>query len=322
MRKALLADEKVGQIAEDPKKLAFLRAIEDRENDEDLDFLDKPAEDSFRVEMDTQEDGSGPNHSQSQRPSISTPTRADSFNDQNRPCQIIDPNMRPPATSRRTAAKTTVAAIRKPSTLAEIRDSVSFLVETPGVTTAPDASSSASEPEDNTTNPHSPTNRHPKHRTSAPIIDRLLLKRSSTTSSTTSSSTNTANRSRLAFHDPSSTSTASLPSLLLHRRNTVSSTSTSFSTTDKNGISTYAPTERATAGGHDDNSASGTKHGFKARGAGKSSVNCFAREVEREGARVVAGLERRRREEREKKGRERRGGSNGMRGLFLGGGFD
>lgn len=68
MRKALLADEKVGQIAEDPKKLAFLRAIEDREDDDDLDFLERPAEDSFGVGMDTQEDAVG--DSQSQQPNV------------------------------------------------------------------------------------------------------------------------------------------------------------------------------------------------------------------------------------------------------------
>ena len=56
MRKALLENENVGKIAEDPKKLAFLRAIEDREEDDDeeLDFLDRPAEASFRIEPDTQ----------------------------------------------------------------------------------------------------------------------------------------------------------------------------------------------------------------------------------------------------------------------------
>ncbi|KAJ9667723.1 hypothetical protein H2201_002258 [Coniosporium apollinis] len=46
MRKALLADENIGKIAENPKKAAFLAAIEDR-LDDDIDFLkspEKPAE--------------------------------------------------------------------------------------------------------------------------------------------------------------------------------------------------------------------------------------------------------------------------------------
>lgn len=35
MRKALLADEKIGEIAENPKKAAFFRAVEDRDDDDD-----------------------------------------------------------------------------------------------------------------------------------------------------------------------------------------------------------------------------------------------------------------------------------------------
>ena len=334
MRKALLADEKVGQIAEDPKKLAFLRAIEDRENDEDLDFLDKPAEDSFRVDMDTQDDSA----SQPQLP----PTLAHDNNSSNQPGPVSDtnPNTRPPATSRRTPA-THNTNIRKPSTLAEIRDSVSFLVEAPGVLPTPDPSS---EPEDNNNdNVNHNSNRAKIPLQSAPVIDRLLLKRSSTTSSTTSaSSTSTASKSRLAFYAPASSSpnntndpTANGPTHLLSRRHTTSSTNSSSTAADKHGISTataYATTERATAGGHDDSAAkSASNGGFKKpwgkKGGMGSSVSGFAREVERRGARVIAGVEKRRREERERRGRERRGGGGGAGlgggiGGMLGGGFD
>ena len=117
MRKALLENENVGKIAEDPKKLAFLRAIEDREDDEDLDFLDRPAEDSFRIEPDTQEVPD----SQSQQPTLPEPS---SLGKRKRPLQDSIPdkaNMRPPAPARRTAPP------KKPATLVEIRESVFFI---------------------------------------------------------------------------------------------------------------------------------------------------------------------------------------------------
>src|SRR4051794_41591210 len=44
MRKALLSDERIGKIAENPKRQAFLRAIEDRGSEDEMDFLDDFAE--------------------------------------------------------------------------------------------------------------------------------------------------------------------------------------------------------------------------------------------------------------------------------------
>ena len=55
MRKALLENENIGKIAEDPKKLAFFRAIEDHEDDEDIDFLDQAEEASQDATPDTEE---------------------------------------------------------------------------------------------------------------------------------------------------------------------------------------------------------------------------------------------------------------------------
>ncbi|CAD6593590.1 MAG: hypothetical protein ASARMPRED_007692 [Alectoria sarmentosa] len=274
MRKALLENENVGKIAEDPKKLAFLRAIEDREDEDDLDFLDRPAEDSFRVEPDTQEDP----ESQSQlAPPEST------LGKRKRSLQEPVPdngNMRPPATARRTQAP------KKPATLAEIRESVSFLIEEPGaINIAPDPSSSASEDE---SSPHNETHPNPRRRPNPnPIIDRLSLKRAE---SATASST-----SHLAFHDPSTTNPSlagfKVPNLL--RRAT-----TTNLTLDNHGITTTATatTERAAGGGE--------KGDFVRRGGTKkSSVNYFARELEK--SKIVDGVERRRKEEREREAKGR-----------------
>lgn len=271
MRKALLENENVGKIAEDPKKLAFLRAIEDREDDDDLDFLDRPAEDSFTVEPDTQEEP----ESQSQ-PALPEST----LGKRKRPLQESIPdkgNMRPPPQARRTQAP------KKPATLAEIRESVSFLIEEPGsINIAPDPSSSASEDE---SNPHNEDRRNPRRRPNPnpnPIIDRISLKRAE---SATASST-----SHLAFHDSSTVNPSiggfKVPSLL--RRATTSNLAV-----DKYGITTMttATTERAAGGGE--------KGDFVRRGGTKkSSVNYFARQMEK--SKVIDGVERRRKEERER----------------------
>lgn len=285
MRKALLENENVGKIAEDPKKLAFLRAIEDRDDDEDLDFLDRPAEDSFRIEPDTQED-----HELQIQPALPDPA----LSKRKRPLQDSLPdkgNMRPPAAARRTQAP------KKPATLAEIRESVSFLIEAPGsVNTAPDPSSSASE--DESSRHDDENHRHPRRRrpnpNPNPIIDRLSLKRAE--SATVSSA------SRLAFHDPSTSNPAiggfKVPSLL--RRATTTSLAAAAAD-NNNGITTLATaaatTERAAGGGE--------KGDFVRRGGTKkSSVNYFARELEK--SKVIDGVERRRKEERERQAKKGR----------------
>ena len=325
MRKALLADEKVGQIAEDPRKLAFLRAIEDRENDEDLDFLDRPAEGSTVAEGSTQDLASS--HSQQLGDSISEPNLK-----RKRPLEEINPNMRPPPAARRTNAIN-----KKPSTLAEIRESVSFLVELPGAMQAPDPSSSASEPEEDEnesampSKPQEEQHHHPRRTPANAFIDRLSLKRASSTSTSTSTITTSisASSTRLAFYTPGSSTSDGfkVPSLL--RRATTQLTGGGGAGTDSNGIS-YGPatsTERGTgAGGASDREGGSSGGGFGAMrkgssGGGKksSSVNCFAREMERRTA--VALVEDRKRSERERKAKERREGGLGR--LIVGGsGFD
>lgn len=277
MRKALLENENVGKIAEDPKKLAFLRAIEDREDDDDFDFLNRPAEESFRVEPDTQEEP----ESQSQPALPET-----NLGKRKRPLQDSVPdkgNMRPPAVARRTQAP------KKPATLAEIRESVSFLIEEPGSTNiAPDPSSSASEASEDESSHQDENQRNPRRRHNPnPIIDRLSLKRAE--------SANTSSTSRLAFHDPSTTNPSiggfKVPSLL--RRATTTNLAV-----DNHGITTMATatTERAAGGGE--------KGDFVRRGGTKkSSVNYFAREQEK--SKVIEGVERRRKEEREREAKGR-----------------
>ncbi|KAL8766862.1 MAG: hypothetical protein Q9194_006152, partial [Teloschistes cf. exilis] len=239
MRKALLENENVGKIAEDPKKMAFLRAIEDREDqDDDLDFLDQPEDSQPDVVMDSQE-ASGP---QKQPESAATAL----LGKRKRPLAESGPDIanRAPATSRRTGA-----TAKKPTSLADIRASVSFLIESPDAMPLPPPSSSpiASDHENDENDeytsfrrPDDPKNQSgafASRRASNPVIDRLSLKRASSTS--------TSNSSRLAFQDPSANNIFKVPSLL--RRST---TSSSFNNSqDANGISVLAETKRAAGGG-------------------------------------------------------------------------
>ena len=321
MRKALLADEKLGKIAEDPKKMAFLKAVEDREDEEDLgvgwDILETPQDD---VQADSTQEIAD---SQAQPPDAANINLK-----RKRPLQesLPDAANRPPPAARRTKTK-------RPATLAEIRESVSFLIEMPESMSfqshAPDSSDIEDENENENENhdtatlladpedpnidkelenddrnkdsmppPPLPQHRNNPRRTTAPIIDRLSLKRAS--SATQANTTN----NRLAFAAPSTTSTNTfnVPSLL--RRASTSALALAQNV-DKNGITTLAATEQAAGGGDG-------RGGYVKRGGRKgSSILGQAREMERRA--VLEGVERRRREERERIAGVRREG-------FLGGG--
>lgn len=285
MRKALLENENLGKIAENPKKLAFLRAIEDRDDDENLVFLDDAPEDSSQPLPDTQEI---PNSQTINILPDSQPIK------RKRPLEESTAN-RPTPAARRTKSS------KKPSTLAEIRDSVSFLLEDPNfLPLQPLDSSDIEEEAAKHTTTTDPFGARPH--TTAPIIDRISLKRAESSSLSTSAS-------RLAFHDPSSGANGpgfKVPSLL--RRATTLATSE-----DRHGISTTtgttATTERAAGGGEQGE--------FVKRGGGKrSSVMGFAREVERRA--VVEGVERRREEGRAMV----RKGARGLGGLVGVGGWE
>lgn len=294
MRKALLENENVGKIAEDPKKRAFLRAIEDHENDEDIDFLEQPDQGPDQIMANTQEE------SQSQNPPAAIPkiVAGSKFK---RPLQ---PSMPDAANANRPAAQARrIYKTKKPSTLAEIRESVSFLIEEPDAMPLQGPSSDlSSEDEGNTADPHLDMHREnfSLRRVANPIIDRLSLKRAASTSLSTT--TRTTSSSRLAFVNPTTTNPLPgfrVPSLL--RR----ATTQNFTTADANGISTLAATattERAAGGGEG-------KGEVRRGGSKRSSINWFSREEERR-----KGLEGRESTVRRKvlEGKERGAGLGGL----------
>ncbi len=285
MRKALLADENIGKIAENPKKLAFLRAIEDREKDDDLDFLDQPEETS----QTAQESQSQGNDEDSQtRPAEAGVQHTNSIK-RKRPLEESFPDAanRAPPSLRRSQNRDTKS--KKPSSLAEIRESLSFLIEEPHAPIhALDVLESSDIEEDKGAHGKNPDHDYDKdknltmvaadpfatrnHRRTGtnPIIDRIELKRAASAQTHA-----TSHSTRLAFHDPSTGPAVSgfrIPSLL--RRATTQITA---AVANNHGITTA--TERsATDGG---GSATAKAEGVRRGGSKKSSINYFARQVER-----------------------------------------
>lgn len=226
MRKALLADEKIGEIAENPKKAAFFKAIEDRDSDDDvgLDFLDDE-QDPGSQEDSSQGVASDAPHQQA---------AAEESNKRKRPLKpsAEDINNRPPPHLRRKPAS---AISKKPATLAEIRETVSFLTERPEYDSfhedasmdegddaqhddGDDSGSAQEQPKQTFAVPS-----HPR-RTRGPVVDRLALLRQASSNSATSASSG----NRLAFFAGGGNDlTFRLPPML--RKTTTSSSSSSTS---------------------------------------------------------------------------------------------
>lgn len=243
MRKALMADEKIGEIAENPKKAAFFKAIEDHNSDDDVgfDFLDA---------NDINSQGQADTSQEAQPDSQQQPLTRTESNKRKRPLEpsAEDIANRPPPHLRRTPA----AMSKKPASLAEIRETVSFLTERPEYDSFQEDASMEDEHADHNNEKDTPTAAaepeeerpqsrdgefavpaHPR-RTKGPVVDRLALLRqaSSNSANSGSSSANT----RLAFHAGGSAADPTFRPPSFTRRTTAgstTSTSTSSSTSSK-----------------------------------------------------------------------------------------
>ena len=264
MQKALFSDERVKKIAENPGNQAFLRTIEDRGSDDEMDFLDPVDEPSEQSQSQSQEDGDA-------RPQ----TIPDS---QPRKPLVSAGENRPPAHMRRTKDG------RKPTNIGEVRETLSNLLEEPhgSVIPATEAGSDSEGEENPASTPSDKENQNPR-RTNLAVVDRISLKRNSSSMSTTSTST------RLAFTAAASTTAFKVPALL--RRATTNSL--------KSGSTASSGTSTPTGGFGEE----GGK--IRKTASKKSGINAFARDSERQ-ARLHQS--ERRREERKIKGAERRMG--------------
>ncbi|KIW87306.1 uncharacterized protein Z519_11942 [Cladophialophora bantiana CBS 173.52] len=126
MRRELLKDEAVGKIAEDKKKEAFLRSIEDRpdsdDDGDDLDLSETLVEGDSQVKdsQNAQQDEGIDAQERMNQPPITGSARALTITAGSKLNQ-----------AGRSSRPTHVLHNRRPGTLAEIRESVSFLVEEP-----------------------------------------------------------------------------------------------------------------------------------------------------------------------------------------------
>ncbi|CVL11436.1 related to URK1 [Fusarium proliferatum] len=202
MQKALFSDERVKKIAENPGNQAFLRTIEDRGSDDEMDFLDAPEE---IVES---------SQSQSQDESSEAQTVPDS-----QPQKVLGPaGNRVPGYLRRTKDG------KKPSNIGEVRETLSDLLEEPHGSVIPATEvGSDSEGEDNTiieTRSDKENGTSNPRRGRVAVVDRISLKRNGSSNVSTG---------RLAFATASNSS-FKVPALL-RRATTNSFVSGTVSTT-------------------------------------------------------------------------------------------
>ncbi|KAK3378112.1 hypothetical protein B0H63DRAFT_417914 [Podospora didyma] len=325
MQKALFADERISKVAENPRNQAFLRTIEDRGSDEEMDFILAPSPTAALGSQESQASATG--------------------------VDTIIPDSQPHPGA---AASTTAAAPnprrtkdgKKLSNLGDIRESLSNLLDEPSTSSIipatelgsdesddeeeddenlaeaqpnplarPTSSSGSTSSNKENHNPRRTSNNSRRGVGREAIVDRISLKRNSSSNISTS---------RLAFATTSAAAHSAVigggfkvPALL--RRATTNSlistsSTSSLSTSSATGsISASATTssKTTTGGGFGDDAK------IKRTAGKRSGINYFARENERRAA--VAESERRR-EAKKWKGAE--GRSKVVGSLFGGGKFE
>lgn len=304
-RKLLLQDETLGKLGSNDKKEAFLRAIEDRDEADDVDFLDGLDVDDDAELVDSQ-----------QQPSASQPNASQAENDEHhnslkRPADSLDlsqssQSAQPPQKKKSVAASSLrrsalADTFRKPKSLAEVRDSLSFLIDDPSNAELASEILLSSDEEREvralSSEPRAPASarRVPGKET---IIDRLTLKKQASSMAETADS-------NLAFTSLSQQAKAFKPASLLRK----ATTNTSF--TNGSFSENRAPIALNREG------SSGIRNG----GSKKSSINYQAREAERQ--EIVQKAAKRREENVRKIAglRRKAGGALGALGR-VGGGFE
>jgi mediator of replication checkpoint protein 1 len=281
MRKALLADEKVGKIAEDPKKLAFLRAIEDREDREYEDLAEPESQDAQNAAATAEQE------IPDSQPASTTAGTAQAGSKRKRPLEPTTAN------SRRRMQNLP----SKPLSLSEIRASVSFLTEDPRkFSMEPSALSDlGSDADDEGGDSRGAKGSAFSRRNPATaVIDRLSLKRGESLQTSTASAT-----ARMAFQAPDTSAAPGfrVPSLLRRATTGLSSFSeNSYSSGSGSGSggragSASIGTSRSNSS---NNTSSLTAEAVKRGASKKSSVNYVAREAARRTQ--IDGVEKRRTE--------------------------
>lgn len=182
MQKALFADERVKKIAENPGNKAFLKTLEDRESDDEMNFIDIVEEE----ETEETED------SQSQPPRDSNEGSA----------HVLVPDSQAAQGKKGTSTTVTRASGnprrtrdgKRPSKIGEIRESLSSLLEetmgsaVPSTNFGSDSESDEERPSTSRSNKEniSPPRASVLNRNGGVVRDRLAFKRGDSSSSTSS----------------------------------------------------------------------------------------------------------------------------------------
>ncbi|CAI6314881.1 unnamed protein product [Periconia digitata] len=306
MSNAILADERIGKLAQNAKQQAFINTMIDTYDDSEYGFLNEPEHPAPESQSQSQpnepadsgamndpdEDLSIPD-SQASQPSNPLKRKSPSFESQEK-------ENRPPANQRRTAAPPlSNNPYKKARTLPEIQHQLSELLEDSRVM-VPDSQYMSDDSDDDATNNDAFASRRP-----TTIIDRLSLSRSSTTlseSNTTTGANPTVAGQTMAFASTTTTMHGGFRVPSLTRRAT-----SNFSTVSERSSSSSSTVATAAVGG-------------VRRGAtGKSNIHAQAREAERRA--VLEKAEGKRKEVLKKKvGRAR--GVRSMLGGLGDGGFE
>ncbi|KAL5118845.1 hypothetical protein ACEQ8H_003167 [Pleosporales sp. CAS-2024a] len=291
MNRALLADERIGNIAKDQKKQAFFHTLADFADEGEYEFLDMPAELGSNMEQSQSQDDGQRQGEGAENVTIPDSQRlgAESMSASDNPLKRKSPSdsqkeNRPPPHLRRTAASDNIR--RKPVTLADVQNSVSELLEDSRIM-VPDSQYSESEDDDESTVPNVASRKI--------VVDRLSMSR------TRSMSEARLENGNMAFHAPSRSNAAPgfrVPSLLRQATSNLSATWDS-----RRSSGTGVPAESVRRGG-----------------TGKSNIHAQAREAERR--LLLEKKESKRKEALRKK--VHAGRKQGMRSLLgdLAGGFE
>ncbi|KAI1814196.1 hypothetical protein GGS20DRAFT_431845 [Poronia punctata] len=314
MQKALFADERIGKIAENPRNAAFLKSIEDTIDNDDWDlgeqFVDptSTSDDDSQSQNTNQGDGAIPN-SQPLAPVAAGRKRS----------RMDDHASRPGPSERRPKA------VVRPSSIAEVRRSLSALLEEPNASVGSviPATEVGSDDEENeeferpSTSSSNQENRAPSGRRTNAVVDRIALKRNSSSSISTSSA---GGSGRLAFTAPSTAGSGfKVPALL--RRATTNSTKLVSSPNVGASPASSSGMVQASATSHSSSLNKAASFGddgkLKKTASKHSGINYFAHENERRAK--VAEAEKRR---EARKWKDAEGRSKVVGGLFGTGSFE
>lgn len=290
MQKALMSDENIGKIAENPKQQAFFKTLADFADDADYDFLEMPEPKSIYAEDSQSQSQQPPEEAEPEADMVVPDSQTDSQDmPPPNPLKRKSPTSsqkenRPPPNLRRTDN----GLARRPITLADVQNSVSELLEDSRIV-VPD-SQYASDSDSELEIVDKPVRKA--------VVDRLTLSRQSTVEGSQDSAGN-----GMAFHAPSRGGAVPgfrVPSLIRQATSNLSAVS-----------------ERSDGQRTSQSSEGGVRRG----GTGRSNIHAQAREAERRA--LLEKKEKRRKEVLKKKvdGARRKGGMRSVLG-DLSGGFE